>query len=279
MKLKISDIAKIFNFTTEAIRFYEKENILTADRDPENNYRHYGVKHIKILSKCRLLRNSEFSIQESIDILSNGTIHNIPETLKKKEFDLNKEAERLLAISKRISDYRHKIEKINTEINKFTIVNSPEILLFLNQHNDDMLNKIEVIENTSKLLKLMPFLDISILVKKNDLLNENIWSRYHGYSIKLSNKPSDNIKSEILGTYEFMKKIRSRKCIYTVQSFNLTKESKLNSIKSIKLYLEKNNYIVDGDMFGNQLFVDNEMHLSRQSSLGKVYYEYWIPIK
>lgn len=166
MKLKINDIAKIFNFTTEAIRFYEKKNILTANRDPENNYRHYGVKHIKILSKCRFLRNSEFSIQESIDILSNGTIHNIPETLKKKEIDLTKEAERLLAISERISDYCHKIEKINTEINEFTIVNSPEILLFLNQHNDDMLNKIEVIENTSKLLKLMPFLNISILVKK-----------------------------------------------------------------------------------------------------------------
>lgn len=76
-----------------------------------------------------------------------------------------------------------------------------------------------------------------------------------------------------------MKEIPSRKCIYTIQSFNLTKESKLNSIKSIKLYLEKNNYIIDGDMFGNQLFVDNEMHLSRKSPLGKVYYEYWIPIK
>lgn len=130
MKLKINDIAKIFNFTTEAIRFYEKENLIHAERDPENNYRHYGVQHIKILSKCGFLRNSEFSIKESIDILSNGNINNVSEILKKKELELTKEAERLLAISKRISNYRHKIEKINTEINKFTIVNSPEMLFF-----------------------------------------------------------------------------------------------------------------------------------------------------
>lgn len=142
-----------------------------------------------------------------------------------------------------------------------------------------MLNKMEAIENTSKLLRLMPFLNISILVKKNDLLNENTWSRYHGYSIELSNKPSYNISNETLETYGFMKKIPSKKCIYTIQSFNLTKESKLNSIRLIKLFLEKNNHTMDGDMFGNQLFVDNEMNISRKNPIGEVYYEYWIPIK
>ncbi|NSM24599.1 MerR family transcriptional regulator [Shewanella sp. ZOR0012] len=282
MKLKINDVAKLFNFTTEAVRFYEKENIIHVARESENNYRYYGVQHIKILSKCRFLRNAGFSIKESIDILSDGNINNISEILIKKELELKKEAERLSAISERIYNYRQKIEKIIFEENNFSIVNSPEILFFMNQHNDELLEEVDVIEKTSKLLKMMPFLNISILVKKNDLLKESIessWSRYHGYSIDFSSLPKINIENETFSSCNSMIKMSSRKCIYTIQSFNLTKESKLNSIKLIKNYLEKNCYIVDGDMFGNQLFVDNEMHLSRKFPIGKVYYEYWIPIQ
>lgn len=279
MKLKIKDVARIFNFTTEAIRFYEKEKVLVAERDPENNYRYYGVQHLKVLAKCGLLRSLEFSLKETIDILSNGTIYNISETLKKKEVDLTTEAERLLAICKKISDYRHKIERINTELNKFTVVDSPETLLFLNQHNDDIFNHPETIENSSNLLRVMPFINLSVFVKKNYVLNEHVWSRYHGYSIDPSLQFNENLKSEIFKILPMMTKIPSRKCVYTIQSFNLTKESKLSTITSIKHYIEKNNYIIDGDMIGNQLFVDNEKHLCRKSALGKLYYEYWIPIK
>ncbi|WP_220746503.1 hypothetical protein, partial [Shewanella colwelliana] len=67
--------------------------------------------------------------------------------------------------------------------------------------------------------------------------------------------------------------------IYTIQSFNLTLESRTAAIRTIKEFVEKNKYVINGDMVCNQIFVDNEKYLSRQFPIGKLHYEYWIPIE
>ncbi|MGX9460971.1 MerR family transcriptional regulator [Shewanella sp. A14] len=274
MKLKIKEVAKIFNCTTEALRFYEKENVLIPKRDPENNYRYYGVQHLKLLSKCNFFRSVGFSVKEVTDIMDHGTINTIGNELRNRETDLIKEAERLLEISRTLANYRNKIESIPLELNTFNVVNSPEMLLLINQHNDDVFNQSEYLRVTASLLKCFPFINISILVKQHDVLNENHWSRYHGYSINKSSRFYNDFNQEALITT-----IPSKKCLYTIQSFNLTQDSKMRAIQRIKDFINNNNYIVNGDMIGNQLFVDNEKYLDRKKPAGLIYYEYWIPIE
>lgn len=274
MKLKIKDMANVVNCTVETLRFYEKENVVLPKREPGNNYRYYDVQNLKILSKCVFLRSLKFSVKETIDIMSSGTVDNVLEVLRSKEDLLIEESNKLLSIIEKLSDYRKKIEEIPDKINKFSIVERPELLLFINQHNDHVYSDNEYLVETANILKCFPFVNSSIMVKEPDVLNENNWSRYLGYSIDSKSQFYEEFKGNAL-----MEKLLPRKCLYTIKAFNLTKDSKTTAIKSIRNFIEKNNYVVNGDMIGNQLFVDNEKYLNRKLPIGQVYYEYWIPVE
>ncbi|WP_220746173.1 MerR family transcriptional regulator, partial [Shewanella colwelliana] len=154
MILRVRELAKIFNCTTEAIRFFEKEGVLTSKRD-SNNYRYYGVQHLKLLSKLIYFRMAGFSLKEIVEIMKSGTIESIAKSLKVKESELRLEAERLLELSHRVEMYRKKIERAIDCGGGFEIVDSPEMLLLLNQNGDEVFIEQEYLELTAKILSYM----------------------------------------------------------------------------------------------------------------------------
>ncbi|ADD68714.1 transcriptional regulator, MerR family [Denitrovibrio acetiphilus DSM 12809] len=274
MKLKINDIAKLFDCTTEAIRYYEKEGILVPERDPENNYRYYTVQHLKLLAKCAFLRSADFSVKEITEIMTEGTINNIGQRMADKELELVKESERLLRISQTLANCRKKIESIPSKLNTFTVTENPEFIYLINQHNKNIYQNYALSELISKWLKNFPEVKLCVLVKQEDLIQKDSLSRYHGYGVQAS--LVDVQKFEQAG---LSKRLKPRKCLYTIQAFTITKESRLASTRLMMDYIKQNNYIVNGDMFGTQLFIDQEYFLDPDIPKGNLYYEYWIPIE
>lgn len=69
--MKIGELAKMAQCTTETIRFYEKIGLLFPAFRNENNYRFYGEKHIerlKFVRNCRALEMSHDEIRTLIEI-------------------------------------------------------------------------------------------------------------------------------------------------------------------------------------------------------------------
>lgn len=46
------------------IRFYEREGLLTPDRNPENDYREYGEAHVDILKRIRVMRMVDMPLDQ-----------------------------------------------------------------------------------------------------------------------------------------------------------------------------------------------------------------------
>ena len=52
---KIGDISRLFNLSSEMIRYYEKMGIIDPIRDEKNGYRYYSIFDIYILLECLLI--------------------------------------------------------------------------------------------------------------------------------------------------------------------------------------------------------------------------------
>lgn len=274
MKLKINDIAKLFDCTTEALRYYEKEGVLIPERDPENNYRYYTAQHLKLLAKCSFLKSAGFSVKESIDIMTNGTIDDIGQRLIDKEAELIKEAQKLLQISQALSSYRKKIEMIPSRLNTYTVTKNPEFIYIINQHKMDLFKNPDLTQLITKWFRNFPIVNLCVLVKYAEFVKKDSLSRYHGYCLNASLVDAQVYEDSVLS-----KRLEPRKCLYTVQSFNVTQESRIASVRSMHDYIKSNNYVVNGDMFGIQLFINHERSLTPKAPNGELFYEYWIPIE
>lgn len=274
MKLKISDLARLFGLSTEALRFYEREGVILPGRDDKNNYRSYDHKHLKIISKCALLRAVGFSLKETKDIIEAETYGGFLRRLEEKEAELAREEERLAAKRRIVGAYREKIRSIPLLLNTFTLTESPELVCLINQHDRTFTEDEALIELTKQWLQNLPMINFFVQVKREDVVNNQVWSRHHGYSINVSRFDVAGLEVTGLTT-----RLAPRKCLYTIQSFNLSRDGKKAAIDSIADYIETKGCVVNGDMFGHQIFINNEIEFKHDSDGGLAYYEYWIPIE
>lgn len=77
------------------IRFYEREGLLTPDRNPENDYREYGEEHIEILKRIRILRMVDMPLDQ-IKLVLEGKL-SPADAAKAQKIKLKQQQEQLTA--------------------------------------------------------------------------------------------------------------------------------------------------------------------------------------
>ncbi len=75
----IRDVANLLGISTDAIRLYEKEGLVTPLRDPQNDYRYYGTYEIQRIMAICLYRQLDVSLSDIKELLKAS---NFPEIIE-----------------------------------------------------------------------------------------------------------------------------------------------------------------------------------------------------
>lgn len=62
--MNIKQAETLSGVSRQNIRFYEREGLLTPDRNPENDYREYNEEHIRILKQIRAMRMLDMPLEK-----------------------------------------------------------------------------------------------------------------------------------------------------------------------------------------------------------------------
>lgn len=94
-RLKINELAKLYDITPHTLRYYEKIGLIQPDYD-DNGYRNYSYKELEQLNTIRDLRYFDVSLPEIVEYLNNKNIDRTKELLR---FEIDS-LHRLIAESK-----------------------------------------------------------------------------------------------------------------------------------------------------------------------------------
>ena len=67
--MRIGEVAKLLNVTTDMLRNWERNGLIQVPRDPRTGYRLYGAKEIGRLRVIRVLRRSRYSMMAILRML------------------------------------------------------------------------------------------------------------------------------------------------------------------------------------------------------------------
>lgn len=70
--MKVRHLAKFANVTPETVRYYTREGLLNADRDPNNGYKIYDDAALERLRFITRARSLGFSLKDIKNILDNA---------------------------------------------------------------------------------------------------------------------------------------------------------------------------------------------------------------
>lgn len=182
----ISQIAEMFNITTNKIRFYEKKGLLSPIRKDDNQYRKFNEDDIVRLQSILLYRSMGLSIDAIKNILKNNEKENYLTHFNNQWKLVNDEIHRLNIIRRSLEQV---IDKIYEETNDYKIKD----------------NLLEIINESNKLN--------NIKNQWTDKWNFNSWAKAYDNDVKKDNgalKIYRNYKLILQSVYELVEKLKRK---------------------------------------------------------------------
>lgn len=93
--MNIKQAEELSGVSRQNIRFYEREGLLSPDRNPENDYREYAQEHIDTLKQIRALRMLDMPLEQIREILRGRTC--LSDAAQQQQLALERQMEKLSA--------------------------------------------------------------------------------------------------------------------------------------------------------------------------------------
>lgn len=159
-KFLISELARLFNISTDTLRYYDKMDILKPEYGKENHYRYYDVRSIFKLSRILFLKNLDISLIEIKKYMKNKNTGNLLSMLKNKEEELDVKIHHLMSLKHKIHSRIEMLEGYTAELEHIKIKSMEKrygIFLDMNELKDEYEIKQEF-QKSEKYMKISSWL-------------------------------------------------------------------------------------------------------------------------
>lgn len=127
MQYKIGDVAKLLGITTEAIRYYEEQGIISPVKSQTSGYRYYGVWDIHLLIRTRVYRQFGCSLAEAAELINHSKVDDIVDTLAQKEQAIEAEIFWKMNLLKHIRHLQALVRDANAMVGRYRLEYSPAL--------------------------------------------------------------------------------------------------------------------------------------------------------
>lgn len=127
-RYKIGEIAKLLGLTTQALRFYEQEGVISPKKS-ENGTRYFTQAEVIRLLAFKKYRMSEFSVQEVATHFQHGSLASLTDQLDAQSEKLISQSEMLLRRARSIRAFERKLREAQALEGQIVCMESPPVYL------------------------------------------------------------------------------------------------------------------------------------------------------
>ena len=265
MKYNISDIARILGITTSAVRYFEKENLISVEKD-ESGFRLYHVVDIFRLLSYKKYRTMGFSMKTVVKQFGGGENDRkiIQSRVAKQKQEALKKAEYYKNLADYIGEHLESIERIDKLLDKYEFAMSPA-MTFMHGSECGWLSKVpEEQKIVHKWVDAMPATRLSVIL---DMKDESKGCFAYSASPEV-------VRHLSLPTKLHVEELPSTSCLHTIAAADdrFSEEPHLVFEKPLE-YARKRGFEINGKPWGHILLVE-----VAQGARLKPYVELWVPI-
>lgn len=264
MKYRIGDVERILSIPAETLRFFEKKGIIVPQKNGINNYRYYETFDLNKLVAYKLYRSMEFSMDESIEMLSHLSLDDSIGRIDSQIGVIDQKIKYYKSVLERMKQMKKTYQLAAAMENSFRIEDSPEVIMYHNQVNDAFKTDGMRMETTRIWLKYLPFILMACRMPKETIPSGNII--YWGFSIPTR---YEEISAQLDSLLTM--KIPSQRSVYTVIKCGEDERLKPRLLRPALDFMIKNGLRLNGDVYGSIVYEEN-------SPTGIVrYFQVWLP--
>lgn len=265
---KINEVAKIYNVSTDTLRFYDKMKLLSPWVVGENGYRYYSKAQFEIISTIMLLRSMGTSIKDIKELLDADKPDKIKNELSNRIRIIDEEILRLTELKEHALSLNNMIDKASGETCVF-MEEVPKLWMFSKKFGEEDELDIDEILKVNRLAKKdwVSFAGIVSTVSIDNLLKGDFhtYDRY-GYL----SEHSCNVESP------YLEVIPARKCVVSIARVCSTEHIEIDSAYRAAIdYINENGLKIAGEAIER-----NILDLYGDDSKNPImYFKIYIPVE
>lgn len=239
-KFLIGELSKIFNISTDTLRYYDKIELLKPEYDKDNRYRYYSVEKFFVLSRILFLKSLDISINDIKNYLNNQNTSHLLKLLKDEEHQIDAKINHLMNMKSKITSKIGLIEGADKYINEIRIERLPERWgVFIDIENIDDHSEIKnSFKEHGAHLKMSSWLlegQVYTSISRENIL-ERRFDRFNYFIETLSKDENNNTKIKVLKENDYA-------CIVFCGSYDNIEYY----YKILLQWIEENGYDIVGD--------------------------------
>ncbi len=267
--INIGKVAKMFGISPEALRYYERLNIVVPKHEGEGKYRCYSRLDVTHLFKTRFLQSMGFDLTTIREENSEGMsqedwLAHVDRRQDALERDIEK-AQRTLEI---LNTYRQSVSELSERVGVYRHMVMPA-MLFLNfsDEQEAMNTAPEALAEIKKWADLYPTVRYAFMFTKESLQpGAQRSTGKRGMIMQLEAAQKMNVVCN-----DYIRFLPEKTCIYTIVPCDLNQKASNTMLGDVMGYIQKQGLSMAGNAYGTWLFTSNE-------NSGIKYYEVLIPI-
>lgn len=251
MKYLISDLARLLGISTNAVRKYEKEGLISPKRD-SSNYRWYDEEDVTKLSMIRIYTKCGFSHAE-IRQLSESGEDKSEEIYRRRLDSIDNQLRRLKLLRHWLKDNIELIEKTALIGDGFYLMECPPVIYMIYSSGGELLRENGKLDAVSRFMYGAAEVQLIRVFRKEDLENEKPVP-HMGWAVKEMDIGRQKGLKEILEeTEKFTEYYPKRLCLYSVFIAENDRGAETDILlkehfDKIRAYMEKEGFSLSGDV-------------------------------
>lgn len=269
-RYKIGRISDLMGISSEAIGYYEREGIISPQKDSGSGYRSYTAWDLHVLIRTRMFRKYGFSLSETISALQEENFDVLLGDLKQKEADLVESIRRQNHILEQLRQDKRLVADCALNVNKFRLVYSPTVLFVDTQRSYDIMD--ERVDLYRQWIDRVPYAGSGGIF---DHPSKGEGSLRYGLMVEarhLHAESLENLKRQSKDPESSVKVIPSQKCLSTFFLSGSDKELCLDMFEPSFRFMEEHGLTLAGSPFARMV----HMHKREDGEYTSVY-QGWTP--
>lgn len=269
MRYKIGDVSRILGISTDLLRYYEKKGVVKPQKDKTNDYRYYDTWDINFLIDCLWYKRFGFGIPQVAYMVTDCYHGDLVSLLEEKSDELELSLRRQALTLERLRRYREDVLRVKAILGAVDVVDSPELVCYLNRFNNDYDNRPELQRLSRQWLEYMPFTQRYFEIPQDGLLGDGddfAW----GFSLTMPYAEELNVAVK-----PPVRRLPSRRSLHSAFKSAGKNAFTPRHLRFLLDYAAQNGHTVTGGAMGNLVCSIREEE--REELTG--YFEVWLPIE
>lgn len=267
MKYKIGTVSKLLGISSEALRLYERNGILSTERDGTNGkYRLYSYLDITALMRARTYHNYGFTLKQTETLINTDDTEVVKKLYHERQKEIKEELKRKKLLAEHMDETIELIDSLTNQLNRITVSERPAMYRFEYARDNKLFIKPDSYMKFQFWVDLTP---ITFSAPRND------WNALcNGKDVSVSAMGITEEFAQQFGITpdESIKYYPKCKCLYTVVKLTGEEAKATNYLSALVEYVNENGCTVCGDCISRTI-----MSLNKREKYTR-YRQIWLPV-